>query len=134
MYLKDLELSKNKPVILCGDLNVAHEELDIFGPKGKDKRAGFTPEERASFDTFLKNQGFIDTFRHLHPKQAKYSYWNLRSGAREKNQGWRLDYFVVSQALLQAPLKVSASEINDEYHGSDHCPLSLTLSQAGAAL
>jgi exodeoxyribonuclease III len=71
-------------LILCGDLNVAHNEIDIFGPKGKEKNAGFTPQERNSFGTFL-NQGFIDTFRHLNPKQAKYSYWNIKSGAREKN-------------------------------------------------
>jgi exodeoxyribonuclease III len=95
-YLKNLEVTKGKPVILCGDLNVAYEEIDIFGPKGKDKRAGFTKEERDSFGNFLTGQGFVDTFRLCHGKQVKYSYWNLRSGAREKNQGWRLDYFVAS--------------------------------------
>jgi exodeoxyribonuclease-3 len=78
-YLHELE--KEKPVIWCGDLNVAHNEIDIFNPKGKEKNAGFTPEERKSFDAFLQS-GFIDTFRELHPKQVKYSYWNLRSGAR----------------------------------------------------
>jgi exodeoxyribonuclease-3 len=101
LYLKNLEVSKKKPLILCGDLNVAHHEIDIFGPKGKEKNAGFTPQERDSFTAFL-NQGFIDTFRHKNPKFAKYSYWNLRSGARDRNQGWRLDYFVTSQSMLQA--------------------------------
>lgn len=110
-------------MIWCGDLNVAHNEIDIFGPKGKDRSAGFTKEERNSFGNFL-NQGFIDTFRELHPRQTKYSYFNLRSGAREKGQGWRLDYFVVSRQLQK---RVTESEINDEYYGSDHCPLSLTL-------
>ncbi len=83
-YLKNLEITKKKPVVLCGDLNVAYEEIDIFGPKGKEKRAGFTIEERRSFGNFLK-QGFVDTFRHCHGKQVKYSYWNIRSGARQKN-------------------------------------------------
>lgn len=95
-YLKDLEVNSKKPVILTGDLNVAHNDIDIFGPKGKERRAGFTIEERTSFGNFLDKQGFVDTFRHLYPKMAKYSYWNLRSGARDKDQGWRLDYFVVS--------------------------------------
>lgn len=84
-YLKDLEVKNNKPVILCGDLNVAHHEIDIFGPKGKEKRAGFTPEERKSFGNFLDQQGFVDTYRQLNPNTVKYSYWNLRSGARERN-------------------------------------------------
>lgn len=80
-----MEVNNNKPVILCGDLNVAHNEIDIFGPKGKERRAGFTIEERTSFGNFLKNHDFIDTFRHLNPNKVKYSYWNLRSGAREKD-------------------------------------------------
>ena len=81
-YVKNLEAAKGKPVILCGDLNVAHEEIDIFGPKGKEKRAGFTKEERQCFDGFLKNHNFVDSFRHIHGKRVKYSYWNLRSGSR----------------------------------------------------
>ena len=127
-YLKKLEVTKGKPVIVCGDLNVAHQEIDIFGPKGKERRAGFTKEERDSFGKFLTQQGFVDTFRHIHGKRVKYSYWNLRSGAREKNQGWRLDYFVASQAICQ---QVIDSDINDEYWGSDHCPVSLTLKTGG---
>ena len=123
-YLKDTETQSKKPVIVCGDLNVAHQEIDIFGPKGKERRAGFTVEERTSFGNFLKNAEFIDTFRHKYPKLVKYSYWNLRSGARQKNQGWRLDYFLVSGSMTNAVIN---SEINDEYWGSDHCPLSLTL-------
>jgi exodeoxyribonuclease-3 len=116
-------------------LNVAHNEIDIFGPKGKEKNAGFTKEERESFGVFLK-QGFVDTFRHLNPKLAKYSYWNLRSGARERNQGWRLDYFVTSQSMSQVGVSPSFidSEINNEYHGSDHCPLSLTIGLGGSSL
>lgn len=123
-YLKDLETRTKNPVILTGDLNVAHNEIDIFGPKGKERRAGFTVEERTSFGGFLDKSEFVDTFRHLYPKMAKYSYWNLRSGAREKDQGWRLDYFVVSKQMMNA---VVDSEINNEFHGSDHCPLSLTI-------
>ena len=80
-YIKGLE-AKGKPVIVCGDLNVAHHEIDIYNPKGKEKNAGFTKEERASFGEFLKRDGFVDTFRHLYPKKQKFSYWNLRSGAR----------------------------------------------------
>ena len=116
-------------MIWCGDLNVAHHEIDLHNPRGKERNAGFTKEERASFGAFLES-GYIDTFRDLHPKQVKYSYWNLRSGARQKDQGWRLDYFVVSKALQP---RVLASEINNEYHGSDHCPLSLTLHIVDAA-
>jgi len=83
-YLNNLE-KRGKPVVICGDLNVAHHEIDIFGPKGKERRAGFTVEERTSFGDFLTRDKFIDTFRHLYPKTVKYSYWNLRSGARKKN-------------------------------------------------
>lgn len=101
-YIKSIEKTTGKPVIVCGDLNVAHQEIDIFGPKGKERRAGFTIEERTSFGNFLKNANFVDTFRELHPKLVKYSYWNLRSGARQKNQGWRLDYFICSQKMMPA--------------------------------
>jgi exodeoxyribonuclease III len=127
-FLKvDLEEKAAKPVIWCGDLNVAHQEIDICNPKGKEKQAGFTKEERESFSNFLA-KGFVDTFRHFNPSKTKYSYWNLRSGARAKNQGWRLDYFVVSRSLLTSTdIRVVSSEINNELNGSDHCPISLLL-------
>ena len=120
--LKSLEDDTSNPVIWCGDLNVAHNEIDIFGAsKAKEKQAGFTPQERASFGDFLKESGFVDSFRHLHSGVTKYSYWNVRSGAREKNQGWRLDYIVASKGIID---KVVSSEINTEFMGSDHCPVS----------
>lgn len=90
---------EGKPVVWCGDLNVAHREIDIYSTKGKDRSAGFTKEERESFGNFL-SQGFIDSYRHFHPETKKFSYWNLRSGARAKGQGWRLDYFVASNSIL----------------------------------
>eukprot|EP00347_Sterkiella_histriomuscorum_P009598 403340594 len=122
-YLKNTEVTTGKPVIWCGDLNVANEPIDIYNPKGKEKSAGYTIQERNSFKAFLKDRAFIDTYRHLNPHSVKYSYWNLRSGARDKDQGWRLDYFVVSDFMMPSVL---TSEINNEYHGSDHCPLSLS--------
>ena len=127
-FLKeDLEVNGGKPIIWCGDLNVAHNEIDIYGPKGKERNAGFTKEERSSFGSFLE-KGFVDTFRYINPSKTKYSYWNLRSGSRQKNQGWRLDYFVVSRSLLDGPnFRLIDSEINNELDGSDHCPISLVL-------
>lgn len=122
-YLKNLEQTRNKCVILCGDLNVAHHEIDIWNAKGNKKSAGFTVEEREEF-TNLLNLGFVDSFRRLHPKEAKYSYWNLRSNARAENKGWRLDYFVVSEALMDA---VEESDMLNKVTGSDHCPLKLFL-------
>ena len=109
------ELTKvGKPVIWCGDLNVAHHEIDIYNPKGKDKSAGFTKEERESFGKFI-DQGFVDSFRFFYPGKTKYSYWNLRSGARAKNQGWRLDYFVISESILSSSdVKMVDSCINNE--------------------
>jgi len=95
-----LELTTGKPVILCGDLNVAHHPIDIYNAKGKEKSAGFTKQERDSFTHFLNQHEFVDTFRHLHPNTVKFSYWNLRNGARERNEGWRLDYFVVSKFMM----------------------------------
>ena len=122
-YLQGLE-EKGKPVILCGDLNVAHKDIDIFDPKGKDKYAGFTPEERRNFSKFL-DKGFVDTFRQLYPdRKGAFSYWSMRSNARANNTGWRLDYWVVSKELSTA---VEQSEIHPKQMGSDHCPLSLTL-------
>jgi exodeoxyribonuclease III len=117
---------------LCGDLNVAHREIDIFEPKGKNKRAGFTPEERQSFSKFL-GSGFVDTYRFLNPAKVAYSYWNMRSGARAKNAGWRLDYFVCSGKMVggdQPGPKVVDSRINSEFGGSDHCPISLILRES----
>ena len=95
-------------------MNVAHHEIDIYNPKGKDKSAGFTKQERESFGKFL-DQGFVDSFRFFYPGKTKYSYWNLRSGARVKNQGWRLDYFIVSQSILSSTdVKMVDSCINNE--------------------
>lgn len=102
---------------------MAHHEIDIFNPKGNLKSAGFTVEERESFTKYLDG-GWTDTFRKLYPKQAKYSYWNVRSGARAKNQGWRLDYFIIDNEGFQG---VADSMINNDIQGSDHCPIELDL-------
>ena len=120
-YLK--ELDSQKPVILCGDLNVAHKEIDLKNPKTNRRNAGFTDEEREKFSTLL-DSGFADTFRNLHPDDVVYSWWSYRFRAREKNAGWRIDYFVVSDRLL--PDVVSAN-IHTEIMGSDHCPVELEL-------
>jgi exodeoxyribonuclease-3 len=121
-YLKELE--KTKPVIFCGDLNVAHTEIDLANPKTNHKNAGFTPEERAGFDAILE-AGFTDTFRYLHPDATdRYSWWSYRMGARKRNVGWRIDYFCVSPALVE---KLTEAEIHDQVLGSDHCPVSLSL-------
>lgn len=120
-YLKKLEMSK--PVIICGDMNVAHEEIDIKNPKTNRHNAGFTDEERNKFSVLLNN-GFIDTFRHLYPEQITYSWWSYRFHAREKNAGWRLDYFLVSDKLKQ---NIDDSKIHTEITGSDHCPVELDL-------
>ena len=118
-----LELDKKKPVIVCGDLNVAAEEIDLKNPKTNRKNAGFTDEERAKFRE-LKAAGFVDTFRHLHPEEVKYSWWSYMFKAREKNAGWRIDYFVVSERIAD---KVQAAEIHNEIFGSDHCPVSIVI-------
>lgn len=121
-YLQTLEQSK--PVVFCGDLNVAHQEIDLANPKTNRQNAGFTDEERQGF-TNLVNAGFVDSFRHLHPNKADaYSWWSYRATARERNIGWRIDYFCVSAAL--AP-QISEAAMLPEVHGSDHCPVSLTL-------
>ncbi len=113
-----------KPVIFCGDLNVAHQEIDLARPKENRRTHGFTDEERERFQDFL-DHGFVDTFRHLHPDTAgAYTWWNLMSKARERNIGWRIDYFVVSQAL--AP-NLAAAAIHPDVLGSDHCPVSIEL-------
>lgn len=122
VYLKELETKK--PVVLCGDLNVAHREIDLKNPKSNRKNAGFTDEEREGFQQLL-DAGFVDTFRHFYPDQTDiYSWWSYRFRAREKNAGWRIDYFVVSEALR--PLLESAA-IHTEIFGSDHCPVEVVL-------
>ncbi len=118
-----LRLDQQKPVIVCGDMNVAHEEIDLKNPKSNRHNAGFTDEERQQFTTLLRS-GFIDTFRHLHPEEQTYSWWSYRFQARAKNAGWRIDYFLISQRLL--PHLVSAT-IHTHIYGSDHCPVELVL-------
>lgn len=120
-YIKDLE--KIKPVILCGDLNVAHTEMDIKNAKSNLRSAGFTIEERDKFTNLLAS-GFIDTFRYFHPDEIKYSWWSYLFHARENNAGWRLDYFVVSKILID---KIKDSYIYNEIMGSDHCPVGIEI-------
>ena len=121
-YLKGLE--EKKPVIFCGDLNVAHKEIDLKNPKTNRKNAGFTDEEREKFSVLLEN-GFIDTFRYFYPEQEGiYSWWSYRFHAREKNAGWRIDYFLVSQSLKE---KLKGAAIHTEVPGSDHCPVELEI-------
>ena len=121
-YLKTLE--KKKPVILCGDLNVAHQEIDLKNPKTNRRNAGFTDEERAKFSTLI-DHGFIDTFRHFYPDQTDiYSWWSYRFRAREKNAGWRIDYFLASASLRERLLD---AKIHTDIFGSDHCPIELLL-------
>ncbi len=116
-----LKLKEVKPVIYTGDLNVAHEEIDIKNPDTNHMNAGFSDEERAKFSELLAS-GFKDTFRELYPETVKYSWWSYRFNAREKNAGWRIDYFVVSNDLMD---KVEDSLIYNEIYGSDHCPVGL---------
>lgn len=119
-----LKLDENKPVIVCGDLNVAHEEIDLKNPKTNRKNAGFTDEERAKMTTLLK-AGFTDTFRHFYPDmEGIYSWWSYRFKAREKNAGWRIDYYLTSKSLDP---KLVDAKIHTEIYGSDHCPVELTL-------
>ena len=121
-YLKGLE--KSKPVIFCGDLNVAHREIDLKNPKTNRSNAGFTDEERARFSHLVEN-GFIDTYRYFYPDQeGVYSWWSYRFRAREKNAGWRIDYFCVSQALEGC---LEGARILTDVMGSDHCPVELTI-------
>lgn len=118
-----IELKKKKPVIITGDLNVAHNEIDLKHPETNHLSAGFTDEERSAFSKLL-DCGFIDTFRYLHPNEEKYSYWSYRFHARENNAGWRLDYFLVSEDIKDL---VKSSEILNDVHGSDHCPVLLDI-------
>ncbi|OAI50762.1 exodeoxyribonuclease III [Opitutia bacterium SCGC AG-212-L18] len=119
-----LGLTKKKPVIVCGDMNVAHEEIDIANPKSNHHSAGFTDAERRNFGELLK-AGFIDTFRYFHPNEANhYSWWSYRTKARERNVGWRIDYFLVSESLRP---KLKSATIYTEVMGSDHAPVGLEL-------
>ena len=121
-YLKKLE--EKKPVIFCGDLNVAHQEIDLKNPKTNRKNAGFTDEERARFSELLK-EGFVDTFRYFYPEETGiYSWWSYRFHAREKNAGWRIDYFLVSEVLKD---ELKDAKIHTEIFGSDHCPVELEI-------
>lgn len=119
-------LSEKKPVILCGDLNVAHEEIDIANPAGNHKNAGFTDDEREKM-TRLLSSGFIDTFRHLHPDEKDaYSWWSYFAKSRERNIGWRIDYFLVSSTMEE---HIKSAAIHSDIFGSDHCPVELVLSK-----
>ena len=120
-YLKRLD--SQKPVIVCGDLNVAHQEIDLKNPKTNRRNAGFTDEEREKMSILLDN-GFTDTFRFLHPEEVTYSWWSYRFKAREKNAGWRIDYFLISDRLRP---QLSGASIHTEIFGSDHCPVELNL-------
>ena len=112
-----------KPVIVCGDMNVAHQEIDLKNPKTNRKNAGFTDEEREKMTQLLSN-GFIDTFRTLYPEQVTYSWWSYRFRAREKNTGWRIDYFLISERLKD---RLEDAKIHTEIMGSDHCPVEIIL-------
>ena len=122
-YLKDLE--KNKPVIVCGDFNVAHKEIDLARPKPNyNKSAGFTQVEIDGMDRFTGG-GFIDTFRHFYPdRDSVYTWWSFRAGARARNVGWRIDYFLVSASMLP---KLKSADIHNDIMGSDHCPVSIEI-------
>lgn len=117
------QLDEKKPVIVCGDMNVAHQEIDLKNPKTNRRSAGFTDEERSKM-TQLLNNGFTDTFRTLHPEQITYSYWSYRFRAREKNAGWRIDYFLISDRLKP---QLKGASIHTEIYGSDHCPVELDI-------
>lgn len=122
-YLKNLE--HTKPVLVCGDLNVAHQAIDLARPKQNyNKSAGYMQEEIDGIEALI-NSGFIDTFREIHPETAKYSWWSYRAGAREKNIGWRIDYFLCSERFLGS---IAEAEIHNDIYGSDHCPVSVKLS------
>ena len=118
-----LDLDAKKPVVYCGDLNVAHQEIDLKNPKTNRQNPGFSDQERAKMTRLLES-GFADTFRTLHPEEVTYSWWSYRFHAREKNAGWRIDYFIVSRRLLP---RVTDAAIRTEVYGSDHCPVVLDL-------
>ena len=116
-------LDAKKPILYCGDLNVAHEEIDLKNPKTNHENPGFSDAERAAM-TALLSRGFKDTFRALHPEEVKYSWWSYRFSAREKNVGWRIDYFICSERLAE---RIASAEIHTDVMGSDHCPVSVVL-------
>ncbi|MCB4337776.1 exodeoxyribonuclease III [Bacillus subtilis] len=119
-----LELDQKKPVILCGDLNVAHQEIDLKNPKANRNNAGFSDQEREAFTRFLE-AGFVDSFRHVYPDlEGAYSWWSYRAGARDRNIGWRIDYFVVSESLKE---QIEDASISADVMGSDHCPVELII-------
>ena len=118
-----LQLDAKKPVIVCGDMNVAHQEIDLKNPKTNHHNAGFTDEERDKFSVLL-DSGFTDSFRFLHPDEVKYSWWSYRFSARQKNIGWRIDYFVVSDSVRD---KIKSAEIYSDVLGSDHCPIGMEI-------
>ncbi len=120
-------LAEKKGVVVCGDLNVAHEEIDLKNPSSNRRNAGFTDEERGKFSDLL-GAGFIDTWRMLNPGTVKYSWWSYRFRSRERNAGWRIDYFLVSASLAG---RISGAEIHNEIYGSDHCPVELVLKTSG---
>ena len=120
-YIKALD--ERKPVIICGDLNVAHEEIDLKNPKTNRMNAGFTDQEREKMTVFL-NRGFVDTFRNKYPDTVKYSWWSYRFKAREKNAGWRIDYFLISDRLKE---RMRDALIHNDIFGSDHCPVELII-------
>ncbi|MDR1762035.1 MAG: exodeoxyribonuclease III [Bacteroidales bacterium] len=120
-YIATLE--RKKPVLLCGDLNVAHNEIDLANPKQNTKNAGFTSEEREGFDNFMTH-GLVDIFRNQNPTKVQYTWWSMRSRAREKNIGWRIDYFLCSHSFLS---RIQSIEILDTVAMSDHCPVQLTI-------
>lgn len=120
-YLKNLE--KTKPVVVCGDMNVAHEEIDLKNPATNHFSAGFSDEERGKMSELLA-AGFIDSWRFQHPQEVKYSWWSYRMAARQRNVGWRIDYFLVSESLRD---RIVSTEIHDQIPGSDHCPVELVL-------
>ena len=124
-YLKKLE--QTKPVVTCGDFNAAHQEIDLARPANNHNHAGFTDQERQGV-TNLLNDGFVDTFRQLHPDTGRYSWWSFRGNARANNVGWRIDYFFISKSLLP---KLHDAEIYEHITGSDHCPISITLDLPG---
>lgn len=124
LFLKHLQkLEKKKPIITCGDFNVAHTELDLARPKGNEHSAGFTQEERSAFDKYIQ-AGFLDSFRLFEPGGGHYSWWSQRGGARERNVGWRIDYFLVSPKLKG---RLKKAQIESTVMGSDHCPVNITL-------
>ena len=116
-------LEKSKPIVYGGDLNVAHKPIDLKNPKSNEQNPGYTIEERTAFGHLLE-QGYVDSFRYLHPEEVKYSWWSYRFHARENNAGWRIDYFLTSNQLKD---RIASSEIRNEFYGSDHCPISIEI-------